>query len=154
MKAVLVQPPIFWTTTPPLGPAYLADELLAAGNEVRLLDFNIELYPADRKSYGTVEALASEFGHTSPLRQQPLAELPNLLRWSKPHEWAILIRLVENWAAAILAEEPDLVGLSLHEGSLLACLLLAWQVRRQCGPKPLLIAGGLRPCFCRPILGR
>src|SRR5688572_24639472 len=141
MKAVLVQLPIFWTTTPPLGPAYLAGELLAAGDKVCLRDFNIELYAADRESYGTVEALASEYGHTSPLRQRPIAELPNLLRWSKPLEWAILIRLLETWADAILAEEPDLVGLSLHEGSLLAGVLLAWQVRRQCA-KPLLIAGG------------
>jgi radical SAM superfamily enzyme YgiQ (UPF0313 family) len=156
MKAVLVQPPIFWTTTPPLGPAYLAAELLAAGDDVRLLDFNIELYAADGKAYKAVEALASEFGHTSPLRQRRVGELPNLLRWSKPHEWAILVRLVESWAAAVLAEEPDLVGLSLHEGSFLAGLLLACEIRKQCGPAPLLIAGGPEAVFLqadpRPIV--
>jgi hypothetical protein len=68
MNVALVQPPVFWTTTPPLGPAYLAGELRSAGESVALFDFNIELFAHDPARYAQVRALAERVGHDSPLR--------------------------------------------------------------------------------------
>ncbi|MBI4612751.1 MAG: hypothetical protein HY720_04000, partial [Planctomycetes bacterium] len=130
MKAVLVQPPVLWTTTPPLGLAYLAGELLAAGDEVEILDANIELHSRDREAYGRLASLAREYGQESPLRRLFPAALAARLAECRPSAWKDLERHAEGWALRVLSAAPDLVGVSLHAESLLAGLALARASRR------------------------
>src|SRR5688572_12095675 len=130
MNTVLVQPPVFWTTTPPLGLAYLAGELRAAGEPASLIDFNIELMRQDPGAYVQVRSLVERFGHDSPLRALPMDDVGAVLARTCPTDWSTVDRLVDGWVARILAATPDLVGLSLHEESLLPALLIARRLRQ------------------------
>ena len=151
MNTVLVQPPVFWTTTPPLGLAYLAGELRAAGEPVTLIDFNIELLRQDPGAYVQVRSLVERFGHDSPLRALPIDDVGAVLARTCPTDWSTVDRLVDGWVARILAATPDLVGLSLHEESLLPALLIARRLRQIAGSdaRPRVIAGGPEAVFVR-----
>jgi hypothetical protein len=149
MNVTLVQPPVFWTTTPPLGMAYLAGELRRAGETAAMLDFNIELFAADPPAYAHVKRLAEQVGHDSPLRSRPLEDMFGTLARAFPVEWEALARLVDTWVPRILATRPDLVGLSIHEESLLSALVIAGRLRRLVGAdaRPRIIAGGPEAVF-------
>jgi pyruvate-formate lyase-activating enzyme len=158
MKAALIQPPVFWTTTPPLGITYLAGELRSAGHAAALFDFNIELCATDAPAYAQVRRIVELVGHDSPLRLLPLAKTFEALRRACPVEWRLVSRLADDWAERTLASDPDLVGLSIHEDSLLPALLIASRIRDLVGPgRPRLIVGGPEAVFVqhdpRPIAG-
>jgi hypothetical protein len=149
MNVTLVQPPVFWTTTPPLGPAYLAGELRRAGETPSMLDFNIELFAGDPPAYAHVRRLTEQVGHDSPLRSLPLDDMFVTLARAFPVEWHALAGLVDTWVARILATRPDLVGLSIHEESLLPALGIADRLRRLVGAdaRPRIVAGGPEAVF-------
>ena len=133
MNIALIQPPIFWTTTAPLGPAYLAGELRTAGETATLIDFNIELLRRDPAAYVQVQGLTERFAHDSPLRTLAVAEIEPALSRTCATDWRTLDGLVDEWVSRILRTAPDLVGLSIHEESLLPALLIAYRLRQRAG---------------------
>lgn len=146
LKVVLIQPPIFWTTTPPLGPAYLAGEALAAGYEVRLFDFNIGLFSTNREAYCSVRLLVDKFGHASPLRRTSTDEISAALRALYPCEFKQLEHLTQEWAARVIDERANIVGISIHEESLLVALLLARRLRQE-RVQSVIVVGGPETIF-------
>jgi pyruvate-formate lyase-activating enzyme len=157
INAALVQPPVFWTTTPPLGTTYLAGELRAAGDRVTLFDFNVELFAADPAAYGAVRRLADQVDHASPIRRLSPGELFAALARGWPADWTTLQRLTDVWVSRILETRPDMVGFSLHEQSIVPALFIADGIRRMVGPDaaPRIMAGGPEAIFLqrdpRPI---
>jgi hypothetical protein len=151
MNIALIQPPIFWTTTAPLGPAYLAGELRTAGETATLIDFNIELLRRDPAAYVQVQGLTERFAHDSPLRTLAVAEIEPALSRTCATDWRTLDGLVDEWVSRILRTAPDLVGLSIHEESLLPALLIAYRLRQRAGRdgRPRIIVGGPEAVFLR-----
>ncbi len=122
MKITLVQCPCFTIRNPPLGLAHLSGVLRAAGHEVGVYDFNIDLY--------------SKYSHCWHDEYEQ--------RWRESGffmDKAELVSWVELFADKILATDPDVIGFSVHTTSVYMSRLVARRIKEKNSAKPIVFGG-------------
>lgn len=136
MKVVLVAVPIANTRIPPLSLALLAGELKAHGHQVRCFDFNMDACQ----------------------RVEP--ELQEYWKFYMGHHWndttsytqiiqpQIIDRFIDQWVEMILAEKPDLIGISVNTQSVVRAL--STRLKEQRPDLPIVLGGPT----CSVIYGR
>lgn len=129
MKIVLVAVPLITTRFPPLSIALLAGQMKADGHQVKSFDFNIETYYSVNEELQTYWTYYKGFQWLDNSHFRDFI-FPNIIE-----------KNLQKWADAILAENPDIVGISVTEAP--SSVHLA-KLLRSLRPDLKIIVGGPR----------
>ena len=127
MKIALIQPPVWWTSDPPLGLAQIAGCAKHAGHDVRVFDLNMLLWKRRGQKY------------------------ENLWNWEQFGFWndaafvAAFFRDQSSYLEEILTDvlktDAKVIAFSVHAGSQEAALALARMIKAE-APERLVVFGG------------
>jgi radical SAM superfamily enzyme YgiQ (UPF0313 family) len=127
VKVALIQPPVWWTSDPPLGLAQVAGCAKHHGHDVRVFDFNMLLWKRRGEKYANLWNW-EQFGF-----------------WNDPAFVAGFFKdnapCLEELLAEVLRTDAKVVGFSVCAGSQVAALALARMIKTE-DPKRKVILGG------------
>ncbi|MFI5350533.1 MAG: B12-binding domain-containing radical SAM protein [Elusimicrobiota bacterium] len=127
MKIALIQPPVWWTSDPPLGLAQIAGCAKHRGHDVRVFDLNMLLWKRRGQKYENLWNW-EQFGF-----------------WNDPAFVAGFFKDHSSYLEEILTEvlktDAKVVAFSVHAGSQVAALALARMIKAE-APKRMVVFGG------------
>jgi len=128
-KVALVQCPQWDLELPPLGITYLSSSLKKCGHDVKIFDFNIDLFHEVGDSYKKYWEVGFEF--------------ENYWRDSKKlYETGIMNeQTLDNWTNEILKWEPKMIGFAGLISTKLVSMMLAKKIK-EISPDTVIIFGG------------
>jgi hypothetical protein len=127
MKVALIQPPVWWTSDPPLGLAQIAGCLKHEGHDVRVFDLNMLLWKRRGRKY------------------ENLWNWEQFAFWNDPAFVAGFFKdqssYLEELLAGVLKSDAKVVGFSVGAGSQTAAHALARMIKAE-DPRRLIVLGG------------